>query len=295
MITWNNLSSDIEYQGITEYLSKLPVVDVIKIICKLDFLPLIIIDNEILCCINNHIITSNNELGGLLIGKVYVNPINKTPNIIVITDIIISNDYNSTSVSLIIDSNIWNNARTQIDNGFLVVGWYHSHPHLGAFFSGTDRKTQKNNFNQVYNVGYVVDPYKMESKWFIGADSNELALERVITSGCAPVQPNQPKIVVDTQQVQPIIDVATTSEKKCPHCSGVIKVEATICRYCCKDLPQEIKPSEPGEIYTLLYDYDNCVYCPMCKTRLQLDVNEVQEKIFDCPECESKIIFEITR
>ncbi len=42
----------------------------------------------------------------------------------------------------------------------MVVGWYHSHPNLGAFFSGTDRATQRAFFNRPYSVGLVVDPVR---------------------------------------------------------------------------------------------------------------------------------------
>ena len=56
----------------------------------------------------------------------------------------------------------------------LVVGWYHSHPNLGAFFSGTDRYNQKANFNSFFHVGVVIDPVRDEKAAFTGQDSTEV-------------------------------------------------------------------------------------------------------------------------
>jgi len=48
-----------------------------------------------------------------------------------------------------------------------IVGWYHSHPDYGAFFSPTDRDTQRIYFSSVpWRVGLVVDPVRDEGKFF---------------------------------------------------------------------------------------------------------------------------------
>lgn len=183
MITWNNLQSDIVYHSISRYTSNLSLLDTIKLVCAIDEGPLVVVSKHCLTSIFEHVITSQKELGGLLVGNVYINPISKTPNLVIVSENIQSVECDSTGVSLRMESNIWNNAREKISNGLIVVGWYHSHPNLGAFFSGTDRRNQRYNFNHVYSVGYVIDPFINESKWFIGADSDELSSKRVITKG----------------------------------------------------------------------------------------------------------------
>jgi len=86
-------------------------------------------------------------------------------------------------VSLAMGTEIWDRARDLMARaGSMVVGWYHSHPNLGAFFSGTDRATQRAFFNRPYSVGLVVDPVRGEEAWFVGPASTPLRIESVLTT-----------------------------------------------------------------------------------------------------------------
>lgn len=80
--------------------------------------------------------------------------------------------YRNSAVALEMSSEIWNQLAGR-NHEDLVVGWYHSHPNLGAFFSGTDRKTQKAFFNHAYSLGWVIDPIKKEQKVFVAGESIE--------------------------------------------------------------------------------------------------------------------------
>ena len=55
-----------------------------------------------------------------------------------------------------------------------------SHPNLGVFFSGTDRKTQKDFFDTEYSLGLVVDPVRDEELWFFGGDSQQLERKSIL-------------------------------------------------------------------------------------------------------------------
>ncbi len=60
-----------------------------------------------------------------------------------------------------------------------LVGWYHTHPDLGAFFSGTDRATQRDFFTRPWHVGLVVDPVRDEQAWFAGPHSHPVRFHPV--------------------------------------------------------------------------------------------------------------------
>jgi hypothetical protein len=79
--------------------------------------------------------------------------------------------FEGTGISLALGTEVWDDARPLIDAGCAVVGWVHSHPDLGAFFSGTDRSTQRAFFAQPWQVGICIDPVRDESAWFRGKDS----------------------------------------------------------------------------------------------------------------------------
>jgi proteasome lid subunit RPN8/RPN11 len=72
------------------------------------------------------------------------------------------------------ETEVWNRASGLLQSGLMVVGWYHSHPNLGVFFSGIDRATQSAFFNHPYALGLVVDPIRKERKCFFGGASEEL-------------------------------------------------------------------------------------------------------------------------
>ena len=72
--------------------------------------------------------------------------------------------------------------------GLHVVGWYHSHPGMGCFFSSVDRATHRNFLPNPWNLGVVGDPVATRAPydrgprrpvpvgatpflWFLGADA----------------------------------------------------------------------------------------------------------------------------
>jgi hypothetical protein len=123
-------------------------------------------------------------MGGLLIGSVYSIAAETDKFVVAVSDHARSVEYDSTGVSLRMDTSVWDNARLKSQDGRTVIGWYHSHPNLGAFFSGTDRRTQRSFFNHPHCVGLVIDPIRSEERWFIGAESDELSAHQILRHGC---------------------------------------------------------------------------------------------------------------
>lgn len=133
--------------------------------------------------IDAHLDTEDAELGGLLLGRVYRTRFTATSNypwITVVEQALPSNEYSNSSVSLRMGAEVWSRAGARLKNGLMVVGWYHSHPNLGVFFSGTDRATQSAFFNHPYALGLVVDPIRKERKCFFGGTSEELPDEAML-------------------------------------------------------------------------------------------------------------------
>ena len=111
------------------------------------------------------------EAGGLLLGGRYALVDGATAVAVGVERFVPGRIAEGTGVSLALGTGIWDDARPLLDAGLVLVGWVHSHPDLGAFFSGTDRRTQRAFFAQPWQVGWVVDPVRREQAWFRGAQA----------------------------------------------------------------------------------------------------------------------------
>lgn len=49
-----------------------------------------------------------------------------------------------------------------------IVGWYHSHPNIGVFMSGTDMRTQQAFFHHPWCLSIVCDPVRHDIGYFLG-------------------------------------------------------------------------------------------------------------------------------
>ncbi len=114
------------------------------------------------------------EQGGLLLGTAWARADGRVC-VVQIRAAVHSTQSDASPVSLSMPTEVWDAAREQLRGGETVVGWYHSHPNIGAFFSGTDRRTQAAFFNHPHSLGWVIDPVRREQAWFVGAQS--LALD----------------------------------------------------------------------------------------------------------------------
>jgi proteasome lid subunit RPN8/RPN11 len=132
----------------------------------------IVVDEAAADAVLHHLAARGEEQGGLLLGEVYAEDCAAHGSRVVhVTQAVAATDFAGTGVSLRMESGVWEAARTRLGPDELVVGWYHSHPGLGAFFSDTDRRTQRAFFPHAYSVGWVVDPQGGESAWFVGPQS----------------------------------------------------------------------------------------------------------------------------
>ena len=132
----------------------------------------------------DHVVHSPHERGGLLLGESLVStPGDAVPAVVFLRTAVPGLDDDATEYSLRLAAGVWDAARAALLPGECVVGWFHSHPDLGAFFSGTDRRTQAGFFRHPFSVGWVIDPVRREQAWFVGPRSHELANGGVVSLG----------------------------------------------------------------------------------------------------------------
>ncbi len=132
----------------------------------------------------DHVVQSPRERGGLLLGESLVSaPGDTVPVVVFLRTAVPGADDDATEYSLRLAAGVWDAARAALLPGECVVGWFHSHPDLGAFFSGTDRRTQAGFFRHPFSVGWVIDPVRREQAWFVGPRSHELAKGGVVSLG----------------------------------------------------------------------------------------------------------------
>lgn len=182
MIRWTEQPPEPTIRPIDELLGDLSVTDSALLWQACRDGPIVLVKPECKRLIDEHVREGRTELGGLLLGRVYTLGSNgQDPCLIAIRRAIASRDFDATGVSLRMDTGVWDAARDAQDaDGEIVIGWYHSHPNLGAFFSSTDRMTQERFFAHSYSIGLVVDPVRHDEKWFLGPQAIEVVIRRII-------------------------------------------------------------------------------------------------------------------
>lgn len=187
MAIWRKVEPDIRIPDILDLIEKMSTAaipyrwkmagNIIRIIAKAYSEPTIQFSSACKDEISNHLASSKLEMGGVLLGNTYSLPgtvSHMYKYLTFITDCLPSLKFKNSSVSVDMDTEIWDRSYRYFADGKQVIGWYHSHPNLGAFFSGTDRQTQRAGFYHAYSLGIVIDPIRAENKCFNGAEAEEI-------------------------------------------------------------------------------------------------------------------------
>lgn len=129
--------------------------------------PYIIISQQAIGQINQHAHSNlNTELGGALLGKAYRHE-NKVFVEISAALPAVSPDHGP--VHFTFDANTWTKLqedRTAQYPDLDIVGWFHTHPALGVFYSSDDVVVHSAAFTLPWHVGLVVDPEVAEAGFF---------------------------------------------------------------------------------------------------------------------------------
>jgi proteasome lid subunit RPN8/RPN11 len=132
---------------------------------------LVIVAGDVRAAVMQHLQGSDDEQGGLLLGEVFTNDGDRggaASRAVILSQAIPAVEFESSGISLRMETGVWERARLALRPVEMIVGWYHSHPGLGAFFSATDVRTQAAFFPHPYSVGWVIDPLRGEEAFFVG-------------------------------------------------------------------------------------------------------------------------------
>lgn len=180
---WTAVKPDVSPLNLSAVLGMLPLLEVVSLVNALRHGPVVLFNPSARDVIRRHVAPKREESGGLLIGQAILPGelgISLPYPVICVSAAVRSEQSIGTSVSLEMDSAVWTSALKDHPPGSMVVGWFHSHPNLGAFFSGTDRSTQRNFFDHEYSLGYVIDPVRNQHAYFVGPNSSEVSAVNVI-------------------------------------------------------------------------------------------------------------------
>ena len=78
---------------------------------------------------------------------------------------------------VVIKSTTYDRAWTEMEQDeLIIVGWYHTHPGMGIFLSGTDVNTMSLHYQKPYQIAVVIDPLSRNHGVFgwLGEDSKRL-------------------------------------------------------------------------------------------------------------------------
>jgi proteasome lid subunit RPN8/RPN11 len=145
----------------------------------------------------------NREHGGVLVGQPFIDT-DTGRTYIVIRSAIPALETEGTPVHLQFTPDAWSTISGIIEEDFrdqFVVGWYHSHPGLGVFMSGTDQATQRAFYHHHWNVAVVADPIARQTGWFIGPECSKANTWQVI-----PFDADQGKKPMQTEATSKIDD-----------------------------------------------------------------------------------------
>lgn len=130
--------------------------------------------------ITSHADTSDDEVGGVLVGQWCEEP--ETGNqFILINHMLPARHTRQGSVYLTFTKDTLLDVHDQIEKYYpeeRIVGWYHTHPRMGVFLSHYDTFLHHNFFPEPWQVALVVEPFTSAAGFFIRQPDGALDTSR---------------------------------------------------------------------------------------------------------------------
>lgn len=122
------------------------------------------------------------EVGGIVVGHwcKQQRADGKSEHTLSLTDLIAVASYDSSSAHISFTERAWVRAEEELTEkyasaGKIRLGWYHTHPIQGIFFSSKDHSAHSI-FSEPYQFALVIDPLRMEAGWFYWASYEDRIL-----------------------------------------------------------------------------------------------------------------------
>lgn len=135
----------------------------------------VVVSQEVLIKVNEHVSqTLDREVGGFLLGNRYRCTVTGS-------DYVIIDQYSpakfteSSEVRLAFTHEAWAQISDELSGKFLgklLIGWYHSHPHLDVFMSSHDMEIQTERFAEPWMVALVLEPAKHHGGFFCSREGH---------------------------------------------------------------------------------------------------------------------------
>lgn len=131
------------------------------------------------------------EVGGILVGYQWKTSDNTTrAHHVLVSDVIAIQPLDNSRSHLSFGELEWSDAEQELarryaPHGKVKVGWYHTHPYQGIFFSAQDESAHRM-FQLAYHFALVVDPRFMEAGLFYWKGIERRTLEGPIRFALGP-------------------------------------------------------------------------------------------------------------
>jgi proteasome lid subunit RPN8/RPN11 len=148
------------------------------------------------------------EVGGILVGQWYADA-DSDAQFIVVERALPARYTRQGSVYLTFTQESLVDLHAKIEEHFpskRIVGWYHTHPHMGVFLSYYDTWLHHHFFPEVWQVALVVDPHSATGGFFIRQADDELDPSQY--SGFYELNGHVGRSVVHWRNLQPIANAS---------------------------------------------------------------------------------------
>ncbi len=171
-------------------------------------------------CVKHASSDLQNEVGGVLVGRVRVDP-GRSRQYLIIEDILpaLYTDFGQTHVTFTQDTLVHlNNQLEDRFPGKRIVGWFHTHPRLGIFLSSYDTWLHRNFFPEPIHVALVLDPYNARAGFFVWQAGGQLDPSHYV--GFFEGGDQSDETVVEMDNLTPVIDETETSDEQAVETEG---------------------------------------------------------------------------